>query len=102
MELNLKKVSAYAVYSSDDERSGSIKGYYKDYNAASVKAKGSGWYGSDGEVKTVNVWMDEEGKIYDVKPLGKYTDDAEKYRQETMESIKSKLTKEELELLGVK
>lgn len=101
MEIILKKEKAFAVNSSDDGKSSSIKGYFKDYNVASVKSKGSGWYGADGEVKSVDVWADGEGNIYDLKPLGKYTDEAEKYRQETMQSIKSKLTKEELELLGV-
>ena len=49
-KLKLTKVVAWAVSSSDDERSSSIKGYYKDYNIASVDSKGSGWFGSDGDV----------------------------------------------------
>lgn len=101
-ELILKKTKAYSVYASNDDKGfGSIIGYYQDYNIASVKSKGVGFYGADGEVESVEVWQDENGNIYSLKPLGKYTDVAEKYKDETLQSIKSKLTKEELELLGI-
>jgi len=102
-ELKLKLVKAYTVYSSDDERHSSNKGVYQDYNIASTKAVGSGWYGSNGEVKDLNdVYEDESGELYTVKHIGKFTDVAEKFKEDTLASIKSKLTKEELELLGVK
>jgi hypothetical protein len=101
-ELKLKPINAYTVYSSDDEMRSSNKGVYKDYNIASTKAIGSGWYGSNGEVKSLNdVYEDESGELYTVKHVGKFTDVAEKFREDTLASIKSKLTKAELELLGV-
>lgn len=101
-DLKLKPVKAYTVYSSDDEMRSSEKGVYKDYNIASTKAKGSGWYGSNGEVRDKkDVYEDEAGELYQVKKLGKFTDVAEKYKEDTIASIKSKLTKEDLELLGV-
>jgi hypothetical protein len=102
MELILKKATAYTVHSSDSDRTSSNKGAYKDFNIATVRAKGSGWYGADGEVKMIEVWEDKDGNLFTVKPIGKYTDEDEKYREETLKSIKSKLTKEELKLLGIK
>ena len=52
--LNLKKVLAYELTATvDDKRSDSL-GYYKDWNVANVDAKNAGWYGSNGKVKNVN------------------------------------------------
>lgn len=99
--LILKKVDAYALEASVDERSSKILGYYKDGNIASVDAKGAGWYGSDGKSKSVTLYEDEEGNIYNVKCEGKYKDVDREYRTETMEKIKSKLTPEECKLLGL-
>lgn len=104
-KLNLTKINAYGVDSSDDEYRSSIKGYYENSNIASVKAKGSGWYGSDGKVVPVELWKDETtGLLYEVKMAGngKFTDVAEKYKEDTLASIKSKLTDDELILLGLK
>ena len=101
-ELKLKPIKAYTVYSSDDEMRPSNKGVYKDYNIASTKAVGAGWYGSNGEVKDLNdVYEDESGELYTVKHVGNFTDADEKLKEDTLASIKSKLTKAELELLGV-
>lgn len=101
-DLKLKKVIAYTVYSSDDERRSSEKGVYKDRNIAATKAVGSGWYGSDGEVREKkDVYDDGNGNLYHAVPIGQFTDVSEKYREETLASIKSKLTKEELVLLGI-
>ena len=102
-DLKLTPVIAYTVHSADDERSSSDKGLYKDYAIASTKAPKSGWYDSDGEVREKkNIYTDESGELYEVKHLGQFDDVSEKYRQETITSIKAKLTKEELELLGIK
>lgn len=101
-ELKLKPIKAYSVNSSDDEWKSSNKGVYKDYNIASTKTKGAGWYGSDGKVVDLDdVYEDGNGELYTVKHVGKFTDVAEKFREDTLASIKSKLTKAELELLGV-
>lgn len=101
-ELKLKKVTAYTVNSSDDEWKSSDKGVYKDSRIASTKTKGAGWYGSDGEVREMkDVYEDENGELYTVKHIGKYMDVEEKFREETIASIKTKLTKEELDLLGI-
>ena len=102
-ELTLKKVTAYTVYSSDNEWTGSEKGSYKSSDIASVKAKGAGWYGSDGQVRVKkDVYSDEEGNLYNVTKIGKFIDELEKEYQAVINSIKSKLTPEELHLLGVK
>ncbi len=101
--LTLKKVTAYTVYSSDDDRSSSEKGSYKDANIAAVKAKGSGWYGSNGEVRVKkDVYEDEEGTLYKVTSIGQFVDVSEDAVQAVINSIKSKLSAEELSLLGIK
>jgi hypothetical protein len=100
-QLNLKKVSVYALKASVDELSSKILGYYKDVNIASVDAKGAGWYGSDGNIETVTLYEDEQGNIYNVKYEGKYKDVDREYRTETIEKIKSKLTPKECKLLGI-
>jgi hypothetical protein len=101
--LSLTKVSAYTVNSADSETTSSDKGLYSDLNIATVKAKGAGWYGSNGEARgLLDIWQDEYGDLYQVTPLGKFTDVAEKYKEDLVNSIKSKLTPEELVLVGIK
>ena len=99
IQLVLTQVNGYAVRASDDERSSSIKGYYKEYHTASKAAENAGWYGSNGTVEPTQLYEDNEGNIYVIKYAGKYTDVAKKEREELISSINSKLTKEELELL---
>lgn len=107
--LNLKKVLAYELtailaYETatvDDKRSESL-GYYKDWNVANVDAKN--WYGSNGNVKNVTLYEDEDGNIYNVKCEGKYKDIDRLYREDRedrINQIKSKLTPEECKLLGL-
>lgn len=95
--LNIKKIQAYAVYSSDDERSGSIKGYYTNISVASAKAEKSGWYNSDGEVQSLILHTD--GKyLYEVCRVG-FCNNDEAEKEHMIASIKSKLSKEELKFL---
>ena len=100
-QLKLNKVSAWAVEASVDERRNAITGYYKDSNIARVDAQGAGWYGSEGTVKEVDLYEDEDGNIYNVVCEGKYKDVDRKFREETMDNIKTKLTPEEIKLLGL-
>lgn len=101
--LKLKPVKAYTIYSSDNEYTSSPKGCYRDYNIASIKAVGSGWYGLNGTVKSLDdIYQDENGELYNVKKIGKFTDEEENYKEQLLENVKSKLTKEELEFLNIK
>lgn len=103
MELILKPIKAYTIYTPIDEMRSVEKGLYKDRSIADVDAKGSGWYGSDGTVREKeNVYEDEAGALYQVFPLAKFTDVEKAYKEKTLASIKSKLTPAELELLGLK
>ncbi len=103
MDFKLKPVQAFTLSSDDNEYSSSIKGVFKDYNIAVVKAKGSGWYGSDGEVREAfDIFEDENGNLYRVTQVGDFVDINEKYKEDTIASIKTKLSKEELTLLGIK
>lgn len=102
-ELKLKPITAYTINSADDERKSSDKGIYRNYSIASQKAPKSGWYGSDGTVETLNgIYEDENGDVYRVTKFGKSTDDLEVYTKSMSETIKSKLTPEELEFLKIK
>lgn len=100
-QINLTKTKAWIVTASVDERSSATVGYYKDYNIAAVDAKGAGWYGSDGKVDQEDVYEDEDDNIYVLKYKGKYTDVDRKYKEETLNVIKSKLSTAELEFLGI-
>lgn len=102
-QLILNKVTAYTVYSADDEMRSSNKGVYKDFNLASVKAVGSGWFGSNGEVRELqDVYQEQEGpNLYQVVRMGKYLDVEDEYKKRLVMSIKSKLTPEELALLDL-
>lgn len=74
-ELKLKPVEAYTVYSADSERTSSEKGVYSDYNIASAISIGRGWYGSNGVVQNKkDVYEDENGELYIVNHIGKFTD----------------------------
>lgn len=100
-EMKLIKVTAFKVVASIDERQSGIKGYYKDKRIATQDAKGAGFYGSNGTVTAVNLWTDGTD-IFELNNLGKYTDEDAEYRAKAIDSIKSKLTPEELQLLGIK
>ena len=100
-QLILTKVKAFAMEASDDERSSSIKGYYKNKNIASIDAKDAGWYGSNGKVIPIDLYEDLEGNVYLLESIGKYKDDDRKYREEAILNIKLKLTPEEQLLLGI-
>lgn len=97
-EITLRKIGAYAVYSSDDERSGSIKGYYTSSAVAEKRAEKSGWYGSDGEVQSVTLHTDGKN-LYEVKCLGQYTDVAESEHKQMLENVLGKLTEDEVKFL---
>jgi len=96
--LTLTPCKAYAMENPDDEWRSSIKGYYHDFNEATNAAKGSGWWGANGTVKTVTLHTDGK-QLYKVKPLGNYKDVADKKRADMKEKIKSKLSEEELDFL---
>ena len=100
--LTLRPIKAYTVLSSDNERSSSKKGIYSSFATASASAKASGWYGSDGTVLDVEAYIDSNGEVYTLNKLGKFTDAIEDFKKTTLDSIKSKLTKEELEFLKLK
>lgn len=105
-KLELTRADAYEVTASDDERSASSRGYFKEEKSAQLFAVGCGWYGSNGTVRsTKNLYEDAEGNLYTVKKAGKYVDLERERREKMAEKIASKLTREEIEYLkeeGVK
>ena len=99
--LTLTPINAYTINSSDNEWASSDKGIYQDYNIACIKSKKCGWYGSDGNVKAIEVWKDENNNLYKLIPLGKFLDVEEEYKNKLIQQIKNKLTEEELKLLDL-
>lgn len=99
---HLKRVDVYTILSPDNEMTSSEKGYYLSYDIANEKSKGSGWYGSNGEVLTkVNIYMNSDGELFQVTPLG-YPSDSLVKDEHMMDKISEKLTKEELEFITSK
>lgn len=101
--LILTPAKVYQVYASDDERSGSIHGYYLDYGQALEFAKNCGWYDSSGKVSELlfaytdgaNFYIAKGIKVTDVEALKAQA------KQMRIDQIKAKLTPEEIELLGL-
>ena len=103
-KLELTKITGYILMADNDSgTSYQIKGYYKNENIALVDAKGAGSWGGDGKVEKVELYTDGEN-IYTLQlaGVGKFVDIERDYKDKTINTIKSKLTKEELELLGIK
>lgn len=102
-KLELTPIDAYTVNSADDEYRSSDKGIYRSLAIAEQFSKGSGWYGSDGTVESKeNVFVDPNGILYEVKLIGYFTDEAQQMKKDLMESIKSKLSPEEFEMIHFK
>ena len=100
-ELNLKPIKAYEIFASNDDRGrGSIIGYYKELKNANVDKIGCGYYGADGEVRDVTLYTDGS-TLYKVKTLGFFTDEHQKYKEDTIKKIKEKLSKAEIDFLGI-
>lgn len=97
---NLEKVNAYTIRLQVSERETKQVGVYNTYAVASEKAKGAGWYGTDGEVYELeNIYVDDNGILYNVKKLGDFTDVKEKKEQTLLESVTAKLTAEEMDFI---
>ena len=120
--LVLNKIVGYEVWVSNEsvtqlDRCGSdytsLLGVYKNESIAEIDAKGKSAWGGNGTVKKAVFFTDKntapfgaqfatEGAIYNrVEKIGKFTDENRKYREEIMENIKSKLSPEEIKLLGI-
>ncbi len=100
--LVLTKKRLFALKASDDEWKSSIRGYYVDYGLALIASKGCGWYGSDGEVISVETYMGQDKNVYVVESKGKPVDIDKEYQEDMKKQILSKLTPEEISFLGIK
>ena len=98
--MKLEKITLFDVWASTSDR-GSAKrvGLRATKEGAELAAKGSGWWGTDGTVHKEQFYTDGKD-IYTVEKVGKLPD-AGKEKAEVLNSIKSKLTKSELEALGL-
>jgi len=101
-QITLNKISAYELFASNDDRGfGSVIGYYKSSTIAGIDKKGKGYYGSDGEVKPVELYTDGKS-LYQLQLVADgFTDEQREYKKEVMEKLKSKLSKDEIDFLGL-
>lgn len=96
--LNLKHVKAYMLTAPISERSYEKLGYYESEYLAEKDSEGAGWYNTKGTVTECDdVYIDSEENIYKVTNVGKFKDNG----IDILEEIKSKLTDEEIKLLGI-
>lgn len=102
-ELSLTKVEAWAIHALIDDRRTGTKGYYKDPAIAAIDAVGAGINGEDGTVDPISLYEDTDGDIYYVEQAGngKYKDVQRANKKVVIDSIKTKLTQEELDVLGL-
>lgn len=97
---NLEKVIAYSLTIPVSETEDKAVGIYNNREIALETGKKAGWYGRDGTVtKLENIFIDDDGKIYQIKELGWFTELQEAREKQMLESIISKLTPDELEFV---
>lgn len=98
MKITLEQVTGYEITALVDEIRTESKGYWKDPNLAAIKCKGAGWYGDNGNLQEVNLYLDEGGNLFKLIPIERgFQDDYE----EVIAKIKAKLTREEWNLMGI-
>ena len=103
MEVHLTHVKGFAMISSDNETSHSIKGYYRDHTVASAATQGAGWYGGNGWVEEVDNLYTDGSRLFVLEPVSnpEYEKEEAILKAAQIEKIKSKLTPNEIELLGL-
>ena len=101
-QITLNKISAYELFASNsDSGSGDIIGYYKSSTIAGIDKKGKGYFGSDGKVNPVDLYTDGKS-LYKLQLVADgFTDEQREYKKNVMERIKAKLSKDEIDLLGL-
>ncbi|USN15434.1 hypothetical protein KIKIMORA_02880 [Brevundimonas phage vB_BpoS-Kikimora] len=112
--MTVEIIKAFAAYATTDEygRLGGVHGFYKSDAAASVAARGIGWWGGDGRVVPYTLIV-VDGRCYPVASgyeegfnaalLDKnMIEEAQKTRAGAWRKIQETLTPEEIEELGLK
>lgn len=97
--ITLTKVSVYGVEASTDEFRSEIVAHYNSIGVAELKTKGVGWWGADGKVRSMILHTDGK-QLYEVRPLGNFSDVEKKEREEMIANLKSKLSPAELEFIA--
>lgn len=96
-DTELIAVPAYELIVSTDERSSAVAGYYKNVLLARLSAKDAGWYGSDGSVRGVTLYLRNDGQLFNLVPLGQFKEDEEDLKAR----ILAKLTPDEKKFLNL-
>lgn len=97
--LTLVKTNVYKLTAAIDERSTGVLGYYKSYSKANKASLTAGWYGSEGTVCMVSMYSDLDSNLYEVRKLGMCSDEQASSEEKLLDSIKSKLSEDELNYL---
>lgn len=102
-KLALIKTEAYIVWGSNNDKGGDqfVHGVYGDNSTALLASKKISYFGSDGWVtKATNVYNDVNDNLFELKPIGKFTDVEIEYNKRMKERILAKLTKDELAFIA--
>ena len=81
------------MWASDDERGPSVmKGLYQSHQRATEGAKGAGWYGGNGDVRSQDYWADEiNGVVYIIGSPIYLSDDEEAQRKLKIQRLREKI-----------
>lgn len=98
----MKETTIYEIKVAKSERESESYGYFKNEQLGLETSNGKGWYGSSGTAYPLKV-VDINGVFYKLQKVCNVSDVNmhEDVRQGMIDNIKGKLSKEELELLGI-
>ncbi len=98
----MKETTIYEIKVPKSEWESESYGYFKNEQLGLKISNGKGWFGSSGMAYPIKV-VDINGVFYKLQKVCKVSDVDmnEDVRQGMIDNIKSKLSKEELELLGL-
>ena len=96
------KITIYEISVPKSDRESESYGFFKNKDLGLKISSGKGWYGSSGTAQAIEV-TEIEGVFYKLTKVCKVSDVNmnEDVRQGMIDNIKSKLTAEELTLLGL-
>jgi len=91
---------AWLVTGTNDDRGPSVeKGVYKNSGLARKDARTASFWNTEGSVHPIKV-IDIDNKPYRLKPIQKFADQGRVYNEEMVETIKAKLSEDEIKYLS--
>jgi hypothetical protein len=101
--LLLFPIQIHKIVAPDNERESSVHGYFLEFYKAFNFAQHCGWYGSPGQITTPDGMFTDGTNFYHIEKLKlqDVEEEKEQARLARIEQIETKLTPEEIELLGL-